>query len=52
MMERAGTGKWHYLDFWDLVPATEFTNSAVHLTPKGEAILTNRVAEAIQATCK
>ncbi len=43
---------WSYFDFWDLVPMTEFTNSAVHLTPKGEAMLADKVAEAIQATCK
>jgi hypothetical protein len=43
---------WHYLDLWDLVPASEFTNSAIHLTPSGEALLTNRIAEAIQSTCK
>jgi hypothetical protein len=43
---------WHYLDLWDLVPASEFTNSAIHLTPSGEALLTNRIAEAIQSPCK
>ena len=43
---------WNYFDFWDLAPMEEFTNSGVHLTPKGEAMLTDNVAEAIQATCK
>jgi hypothetical protein len=52
MMMHAGTRQWHYLDFWNLVPMQEFTNSGVHLTPKGEAMLTGKVAEAIQATCK
>jgi lysophospholipase L1-like esterase len=43
---------WNYFDLWDLAPMEEFTNSGVHLTPKGEAMLADKVAEAIQATCK
>lgn len=39
---------WHYLDVWDWVPPSEFTNSAVHRTPAGEALLTERIAEALQ----
>jgi hypothetical protein len=42
---------WTYFDFWNLAPMEEFTNSGVHLTPKGEAMLTSKVAEAIQTTC-
>jgi hypothetical protein len=41
-----------YLDLWDLVPANEFTNSAIHMTPSGEKLLSNKIAEAIQANCK
>lgn len=36
-----------FLDAWDLVPQEEFTNSAVHLTPKGSQLLADRLAEAI-----
>ncbi len=43
---------WNYIDLWDLVPMSEFTNSAVHLTPYGESLLANEVAEAIQIHCK
>ena len=43
---------WQYLDLWDLVPAQEFTNSAIHLTPAGETFLARRIAAAIQGTCK
>ncbi len=43
---------WQYLDLWNLVPAQEFTNSAIHLTPAGEKLLANRIAAAIQGTCK
>ena len=41
-----------YLDLWDLVPAAEFTNSAIHLTPFGESLLADEIAEAIQTNCK
>ena len=41
-----------YLDLWNLVPASEFTNSAIHLTPDGESLLANAVAEKIQTICK
>jgi hypothetical protein len=52
LLERSAEHGWSYFDFWNLVPMQEFTNSGVHLTPKGEAMLTNKVAEAIQTTCK
>lgn len=31
----AESAAWAYLDLWDIIPETEFTNSAVHLTPAG-----------------
>jgi hypothetical protein len=49
--ERATANSWNFLDLWDLVPPQEFTNSAIHLTPAGENLLANRIAEAIQGTC-
>jgi hypothetical protein len=48
----ADANNWKYLDLWDLVPANEFTNSAIHLTPSGESLLASEVAEAIQTNCK
>jgi len=48
----AAANNWNYLDLWNLVPANEFTNSAIHLTPSGEALLANEIAEAIRMTCK
>ncbi|HKI53386.1 MAG TPA: hypothetical protein VJ987_04625 [Anaerolineales bacterium] len=50
--ELATENNWDYLDLWDLVPANEFTNSAIHLTPSGESLLSNEIAEAIQTNCK
>jgi hypothetical protein len=52
LLEQSDEHSWNYFDFWDIVPIQEFTNSAVHLTPQGEAMLTEKVAEAIQASCK
>jgi hypothetical protein len=52
LAEHATARNWRYLDLWDLVPAVEFTNSAIHLTPAGETLLANTIAEAIQTECK
>jgi hypothetical protein len=52
LAQRAQEKNWQYLDLWDLVPAQEFTNSAIHLTPVGEKLLADRIAAAIQGTCK
>jgi len=37
---------WNYLDLWDLVPADQFTNSAIHLTPAGESLMATQVEKA------
>jgi len=50
--EHAAARNWHYLDLWDLVPMQEFTNSAIHLTPDGEATLSGAIAAAIQTLCQ
>ena len=52
MSAKAQAHGWNYLDLWNLVPAGQFTNSAIHLTPAGETILTGRVEESIlQQSC-
>ncbi len=43
MQEEAAVRGWHYVDAWDWVPATEYTDSAIHLTPAGSALLAERV---------
>jgi hypothetical protein len=35
---------WHYADLWDVVARSEFTNSAIHLTPEGERQLAQALA--------
>ncbi len=43
---------WTYVDLWNIVPANEFTNSAIHLTPAGENLLAENLAPYILETCK
>ena len=38
-------GGWKYLDLWNIIPATEFTNSAIHLTPYGESLMAGQVEQ-------
>jgi hypothetical protein len=51
MVEASLKNGWIYLDMWDTIDASEFTNSAIHLSPEGtrqfayaigQAILNNR----------
>lgn len=51
MQARATQHGWEYLDLWDLVPATEFTNSAIHLTPAGEQMLAKEVQHHLLRSC-
>jgi hypothetical protein len=43
---------WQYVDLWDIVPANEFTNSAIHLTPAGEKILVDSLVPYVEESCK
>ena len=47
MAAQAGASGWRYLDLWDAIAPSEFTNTAIHLTPKGSAQLAGYVGEAI-----
>lgn len=38
---------WHYLDLWNLIPSSEFSNSAIHMTASGEVIFANRIIDEI-----
>ncbi len=44
---RAEQKGWAHLDLWDLIPAREFTNSAVHLSRNGSAMLAVAIGEEI-----
>lgn len=47
MNETVSNNQWNYVDAWDLLPGSEFTNSAVHLTPAGSRSLAEFLAPAI-----
>ena len=47
MAERSELNGWNYLDMWDLFPGTEFTNTAIHLTPEASAQLASEIGKAI-----
>ena len=50
--ESARVRGWQTLDAWNLLPASEFTNSAIHLTPKGESLLADQIASALPGMCR
>jgi hypothetical protein len=52
MNELSVANNWNYVDLWDIVPASEFTNSAIHLTPAGEQILAESLTPYIEGSCK
>lgn len=41
---------WHYLDLFDLVPEVEFTDSPVHVSERGTALISERLAPIIIAS--
>jgi hypothetical protein len=43
----ADQNDWNYLDLWDIIDSAEFTDSPVHLTPKGSQQLSEIVGQAI-----
>jgi hypothetical protein len=52
MSENAAEHGWTYVDVWDLTPADQFTNSAIHLTPKGEELMAEHVEKILMdRTC-
>jgi len=51
MRRQANQAGWAYLDVWNLVPAAEFTNSAIHLTADGEALVADAVLNFFQPDC-
>lgn len=47
--QRARERGWQYVDAWDAVPNAEFTNSPVHLTRAGTALLAQRLAATLRS---
>jgi len=48
LADTAVARNWSYLDLWDTIPANEFTDTPVHLTPTGNRLYAERVAEGIR----
>jgi hypothetical protein len=47
LAEQSARNGWQYLDLWDFIPPSEFTNSAVHITPRATQRLANKIGEVI-----
>jgi hypothetical protein len=47
MDSEASNQGWNYLDLWNLVPSNQFTNSAIHMTPEGVTLLSERLQQKI-----
>ncbi|MBI5080359.1 MAG: hypothetical protein HZB17_03505 [Chloroflexi bacterium] len=41
------TKNWRYVDVWNMIAPKEFTNSAVHVTPKASGVVAAKVGEEI-----
>ena len=47
MAEQAAAQGWAYYDLWDAVPNSEYTDSAIHMTPEGEGVLAEAIGTVI-----
>jgi len=48
LQSQAAARDWHYVDLWDALPSSEFTDSAIHYTPLGSRILAQEIIEVIK----
>ena len=48
LADEAQKRQWTYVDFWNLIPEDEFTNSAIHLTPAATRTLAGAVGGVLQ----
>ena len=47
LTEKCRTNGWNCIDLWDAIPPTEFTNTAVHMTPEGNRIFAQEIIRVI-----
>lgn len=47
LAEAAAKNDWNYLDLWDSIAPSEFTDSPVHLTPEGSRQLSDFIREGL-----
>jgi hypothetical protein len=48
--ELSEQNNWIYWDFWDKIDPSEFTNSAIHISPNGTEEYATLISKAIQAS--
>jgi hypothetical protein len=48
MNQNAATDEWKYIDLWDVVANNEFTNSAIHVSPAGIDIITEKITNELK----
>jgi len=48
LADKSRQAGWNLLDLWNLEAEQQFTNSAIHLTPAGEALLAQRLSAAVR----
>ena len=48
LQSQATAKGWYYVDLWDALPSSEFTDSAIHYTPQGSKVLAQEVIEVIE----
>jgi hypothetical protein len=46
---QASARGWNFVDLWDALPSSEFTDSAIHYTPLGSGILAQMIIDAMRA---
>lgn len=51
LLNFASSQGMNYLDAWNLVNPSDFTNSAIHLTPQGETDLADLLGDTLTSTC-
>ncbi len=47
LQETAESNQWPFLDLWNAIPPQEFTDSPVHLTPAGNAMLAEKIMQIV-----
>jgi len=48
LQSQASARGWYYVDLWDALPSSEFTDSAIHYTPLGSKNLAQDIIEVIK----
>jgi hypothetical protein len=48
LAQKANESDWHYLDLWDTIAPDEFTDTPVHLTPRGSTQLSEIIGQAVE----